>query len=84
MKMENSEKENNKLKICDLPINDIEKKILALCVNPTNIPKICAKLDLAYSTINQKILVLKAKGFLINDKTLSGKSITKLSNKLEV
>ena len=78
--MENSNNEMQKTKICDLPISDTDKRVLTLCLTPTNIPNLCAKMNLAYSTVNQKILVLTAKGYLKREKSISGKQLIKTRN----
>ena len=83
MKMEILEEEQKKIKICDLSISDQEKMLLTICKKPTNIPNLCEKLNLAYSTVNQKVLVLKAKGYIINEKSISGKNMIKTKKKYE-
>jgi len=70
-------------KISDLEIPIRDKQILSFLVQPRSIAQVAAKLDLSYSTIAQKLAVLKEKNWVHRNKSHSGKTFFKL-NEIEI
>jgi len=81
--MENSKEETKKQRICELDIREADKMLLTICLKPRKTAEICAKLNLAYSTVNQRILVLTALGYVKRIDTISGKKMLKTIDSLE-
>jgi predicted transcriptional regulator len=72
------------MKIADLEVSDDDKKILAILSNPKTIPEICAKVNLSYSTISQKLSVLKERGLVSRQKSMANRSFFQLSSEVEL
>ena len=79
--MEKRTLKGDNMKIYDLDLKDSDKKLLSFCAKPRTIAEIAAKLDKAYSTINQKLMVFKAKGFIKKIESPSGKVLYILNPK---
>ena len=48
------------MKICDLDLNETQKKVLSLTITPRTAYEIAAKLKKSYSSINQNLGILIA------------------------
>ena len=70
-------------RIADLDISDDYKRILSQLNNPRNTAGICAKLGLGYSTVSQRLSILKEMGYVRKIKTMTGKVLWQLKD-LEV
>lgn len=81
MEQENEEKkgQDGPIKLADLNVDERKKKILSLTFKGSSIGDIAAKLDLAYSTVNQDLIILTSKNLVRKTKTLSGKSFYHLN-----
>lgn len=68
------------MKISDLKIKEIDKKILCFCAQPRTISQIAGKTDLCYSAVSQKLSIFHAKEWLIKRKGEAGKLLYSLNN----
>lgn len=63
------------MRLSEIDITEQDKEILANTIKPKTIPEICAKTNLQYSTIAQKLSVFAAKNWVKKEKTMSGKTL---------
>ncbi len=63
------------VKLENLDIKELDKKILGLLGQPKRLAVIAAKLNIGYTSAWQKIAILQAKGHIIKIKTMRGKTL---------
>jgi predicted transcriptional regulator len=69
-------------KIYNLDEKEEIKNTLAYLIKPKKLPEIAVNANIAYSTAQQRLSILVAKGYVKKIKTVGGKTLFQLSDKV--